>query len=79
MLLAVASASLGILALSAAVAGFLRVKCNLAERAALLAAALLLIKPGLQGDTIGIGLVLAVFVWQWHKIRGLPRPQLRGN
>jgi TRAP-type uncharacterized transport system fused permease subunit len=70
VILAIATASLGILALSAAVAGYLRVKCNLAERAALFAAALLLIKPGLQGDTIGVVLVLIVFLWQWHKIKG---------
>jgi len=69
VILAVTTASLGILALSAAVAGFLISKCNLIERAALLAAALLLIKPGLQGDAIGIGFMLVVLGFQWHKTR----------
>jgi len=79
VILSVATASLGILALSAAVAGFLLSRCNFTERTALLAAALLLIKPGLLGDAIGLGLMVAVFAFQRYKTRSLQRPYLARN
>jgi TRAP transporter 4TM/12TM fusion protein len=66
--LAVTTATLGILALSAGVSGFWKKPCNILERLALLAASLFLIKPGLVTDLVGFGLVGLVFLSQW----GLP-------
>ncbi|MBW2056349.1 MAG: TRAP transporter permease [Deltaproteobacteria bacterium] len=63
--LAVSTATIGIVALSAGVAGYWKRPCNMLERGALLAASLLLIKPGLEGDLVGLGLVVLVFLFQW--------------
>jgi TRAP transporter 4TM/12TM fusion protein len=64
--LAVTTATLGILALSAGVSGFWKKPCNIFERLALLAASLFLIKPGLVTDLVGFGLVGLVMLSQWR-------------
>lgn len=64
--LAVTTATIGIVALSAGVSGFWRRPCNIFERLALLAASLLLIKPGFVGDLVGFGLVGLVLLSQWR-------------
>lgn len=64
--LAVTSATIGIVALSAGVSGFLKGPCTIFKRLTLLAASLLLIKPGLAGDLVGFGLVGLVLLSQWR-------------
>ncbi|HET6781433.1 MAG TPA: TRAP transporter permease [bacterium] len=61
-LLALASGTLGTLALAAATVGYLTRKATALERLALLASSLLLIRPGLGTDLIGLGLLSGVFV-----------------
>jgi len=61
---AVLTAAVGTLALAAAVQGWLLRGLGLLSRAALLAAALALIKPGLATDMVGLGLLGAVLLPQ---------------
>ncbi|MCS7171848.1 MAG: TRAP transporter fused permease subunit [Armatimonadetes bacterium] len=56
--------SVGTMCLAGAVVGYLLRPANLLERAMLLAAALLLIKPGLVTDLLGFGLLGATLVLQ---------------
>jgi TRAP-type uncharacterized transport system fused permease subunit len=58
------SASIGVLALSAGLMGWFVKKVETWERIVLLAAAVLLIKPGLYTDAIGYILLLLVFLKQ---------------
>jgi TRAP-type uncharacterized transport system fused permease subunit len=61
---AVLTAAVGTLALAAAVQGWLLRGLGLLPRAALLVAALALIKPGLATDVVGLGLLGAVLLPQ---------------
>jgi TRAP-type uncharacterized transport system fused permease subunit len=56
-----------VLCLAAGLHGYLLRPCNAVERVALLAASLLLIKPGAVTDVMGLGILAAVLVIQ--KIR----------
>jgi TRAP transporter 4TM/12TM fusion protein len=58
------TATLGVICLAAGLVGYLRRPCALWERALLIAAALLLIKPGYVTDTIGVALLVLLFVLQ---------------
>ena len=58
------SACIGVVALAAGLQGYLVREARLWERAALLAAALLLIKPGLYTDALGLVLLGAVYFAQ---------------
>ena len=58
------SATIGVMCLAAGLVGYLSRPCRLWERAVLIVAALLLIKPGYVSDAIGIGLLAALFVVQ---------------
>jgi TRAP-type uncharacterized transport system fused permease subunit len=58
------SATIGVMCLAAGLMGYLARPCALWERALLIIAALLLIKPGYVSDAIGIGLLAALFILQ---------------
>jgi TRAP-type uncharacterized transport system fused permease subunit len=58
------SASIGVTALSAGLMGWFLKRATILERAMLLAGALLLIKPGLYTDAIGLALLIIVIVIQ---------------
>ena len=58
------SACLGVIALSAGVMGFLRRPATWPERAALIVAALLLIKPGIYTDLLGLAIGASVLALQ---------------
>jgi TRAP transporter 4TM/12TM fusion protein len=58
------SATIGVMCLAAGLMGYLSRPCALWERALLITAALLLIKPGYVSDAIGIGLLGALFFLQ---------------
>ena len=62
------SASLGVVALAAGMMGWFLKEVTLLERLMLLAGALLLIKPGLYTDAVGLVLLILVFLIQkfWH-------------
>ena len=62
---AVTSASLGCVLLAAGLFGYLLRECSAWQRVALVAAALLLIKPGWVTDGIGLALLGAVLASQW--------------
>jgi TRAP transporter 4TM/12TM fusion protein len=64
---AAVTACLGVLALAAGAMGFLRRPAGVAERLALVAAALLLIKPGLSTDLAGFALLGGVLAWQLRR------------
>jgi TRAP transporter 4TM/12TM fusion protein len=58
------SATIGVMCLAAGLVGYLSRPCVPWERVLLVAAALLLIKPGYASDAVGIGLLAALFVLQ---------------
>ena len=58
------SASFGVIALAAGMMGFFVKKMKMWERGVLLAAALLLIKPGLYTDIAGYILLLIIYLRQ---------------
>lgn len=72
--LAVFTGTLGTLALAAATIGYLIRKATVPERVALLAGALLLIRPGLGTDLIGIALLAGVAVVQRFLRAPIPSP-----
>jgi len=63
------TAVIGILALAAALEGYLLRRCPVWERIALFAVALLLMKPGLVTDAAGIGGMGLIYLmhWRWKK------------
>ncbi len=64
------SATLGVICLSAGLVGYLRRPCAPWERVLLVAAALLLIKPGYASDAVGIVLLVTLFLLQrWREQR----------
>ena len=65
---AVITASLGVIALSAALQGMLFDKCSFIERAMLLVAAVLAIDPNGFTDLIAVGLFAVVIIFQRIKI-----------
>ncbi|HET9490531.1 MAG TPA: TRAP transporter permease [Methylomirabilota bacterium] len=71
------AATLGILMLGAGVIGYLRAPTRPWERAALLGGAVLLIFPGLVGDLVGAGCLLAVLFSQRLARRQAAAPALR--
>lgn len=66
VLSAVVSASVGCVILAAGLYGYLLRECSAWQRVALVAASLLLIKPGWATDLAGLTLLLAVLVSQWR-------------
>ena len=63
------SATVGVICLAAGLQGYLLRECRWWERVALLAAALLLIKPGYVTDAIGLALLASVVVAQKLALR----------
>jgi TRAP-type uncharacterized transport system fused permease subunit len=63
---AIASASIGCVLLAAGLFGYLLRECSAWQRLALVAAALLLIKPGWITDSFGLVLALTVLASQWR-------------
>jgi TRAP-type uncharacterized transport system fused permease subunit len=59
------SASIGVVCLAAGLHGYLVRQCGPVSRVVLLVASILLIKPGLVTDAIGLALLAAVLVGQW--------------
>lgn len=68
VILALITGTLGVVALSAAVEGWLRKKMLVWERVLAIAAALLLMYPGLFTDAIGLGLIVISFFRQYASI-----------
>ena len=67
------TAMLGIIALAATLEGFLLRACRIWERVILAAVAMLLIKPGVITDLLGIGGILLVAILQWRdRAKGIP-------
>jgi TRAP transporter 4TM/12TM fusion protein len=66
---ATASATIGTIALAAGLFGYLLRTCAMWERAALVVAAVLLIKPGLLTDAVGLALLAVVAGAQWLTLR----------
>ena len=66
VLSAVASASIGCVLLAAGLYGYLLRECSSWQRLALVAAALMLIKPGWATDLAGLALLLMVLASQWR-------------
>ena len=64
IVLTIVSASIGVVALSAGLAGWFFKEATYLERGMLIAGALLLIKPGLYTDAIGLALLIIVIVIQ---------------
>jgi TRAP transporter 4TM/12TM fusion protein len=70
---AAATATAGTIILSAGLFGYLLRPCMMWERAVLVAAAFMLIKPGWITDAIGFGLLAVVFGVQWFARRRVVR------
>ncbi|MDQ7820893.1 MAG: TRAP transporter fused permease subunit [Armatimonadota bacterium] len=77
--LALATGSLGTLCLAGAVIGYLIRPATLPERAALLAASLLLIRPGVATDLAGLVLLAAVLAVQRSRPARVPATEPVGN
>jgi TRAP-type uncharacterized transport system fused permease subunit len=71
--LATASGTAGCLLLAAGLHGYLLRACRLWESVALVVAALLLIKPGLATDLLGLGLAGGILALQWLERRRAAR------
>ena len=63
--LAVITSIMGVAGLGAAVEGYLLDRANWLERFLMAAAAIVLIYPGWLTDTIGMGILAGVMLWQW--------------
>ena len=70
--LSVFTAVLGMVAISASLIGYLADHCLLAERFVLFVGGLLMIKPGITTDIVGIMIFAAVIFFQWKRKRQNP-------
>jgi TRAP transporter 4TM/12TM fusion protein len=78
ILTAVATASLGVILLSAGLVGWFLREARFLDRVLLVVAAVLLIKPGLYTDLMGLALALLVAglqKWYWQRSPGSPPPR----
>lgn len=64
------TALIGMVALSSALIGYLSDNCTILERIILIVGGLLLIKPGIETDIMGIVLIVLVFLFQRHRKLG---------
>jgi TRAP transporter 4TM/12TM fusion protein len=69
IVMACVTATIGCLLLAAGLHGYLLAPASMLERAALIAAAFLLVRPGLVTDLLGAALAGGVFAWQWANAR----------
>ena len=67
ILISVLTAIIGMVALSSALIGYLSAHCALWERVALIAAGLMMIKPGVLTDVAGIAIFATVLFWQMRR------------
>lgn len=75
VVLAVITATIGVIALAASLQGMLLAPANALERAILLAAALLLIRPGASTDIVGLAALAAALVVQYLRRRKMREEQ----
>jgi TRAP-type uncharacterized transport system fused permease subunit len=73
IVLAVMTATFGVEMLAEAVQGSCigSGKMNHPERTCLLAASLLLMKPGWMTDVVGIGIEMVLYLWKWRVSRAI--------
>ena len=64
IILACLTAFIGVYALAIAIIGYWQTGLNILQRAMALVGALLLIKPGIQTDIVGLSLLVALYIWQ---------------
>ena len=69
LVMATLSALLGMVAVSSALCGFLADHCRLYERALLVGAGLLMIKPGGTTDLIGCAIFAAILALQYTRVK----------
>jgi len=69
LLLTLATALIGMYAVSGGLAGFIQDKCNFIERVVLVAGGLCMIVPGLVTDAIGLAATAAVLFFQLRRVR----------
>jgi len=69
ILTALVSAFIGAMLLAAGLFGYLMGPCQRWQQVLLVAAAVSLIKPGLESDLLGLALVLPVLILQWRRMR----------
>lgn len=79
LLIAVPSAVIGVASLAAASAGWFLTKASITERLALAGSAILLIKPGVVTDLIGLVLLSTIFVIQKRKQATIQDYHLRAS
>ncbi len=70
------SAVIGVVLFAGGLNGYLITAANTWQRAMLIIGGLLLIKPGLESDLIGAGLVAVVIVTQVLSKRAVPKPEI---
>ncbi|HBV86893.1 MAG TPA: C4-dicarboxylate ABC transporter permease [Desulfosporosinus sp.] len=71
ILLALVTATVGVVSLACAVQGYMIINTNIFQRLLLFIAAFGLIKPGLFTDTLGISVLVIVFLWQSYTRKSL--------
>ncbi len=64
ILVTLVSASLGVIGLSACIMGWLIGPASLFQRVVLFSGAMLMIKPGILTDLLGLGLIILIIAWQ---------------
>jgi TRAP transporter 4TM/12TM fusion protein len=69
---------IGVICLGAAVEGYFIRRANWIQRIMLAVAAMALIDPGLLTDCIGIGLLIAVVMWQWYGKKRMNAEDVKG-
>lgn len=80
VLLAIITAVIGVISFTAGIQGWILAAARAWERLGLIGAALLMMKPGLATDVIGLGLLAAIMViHRWRAQRPLPGPEPLGE
>ncbi len=67
LLLALATAVVGVISLGAGLGGYFITHCRLYERVALVTGSLLLLSVGMLGDILGVGILLGVYLLQKNR------------
>jgi TRAP transporter 4TM/12TM fusion protein len=69
IVLAMITGIIGVIALGAGLEGYLLKRVNWLQRSLLFGSAMVLIYPGWVTDSIGIGILAGVIIWQWADLR----------